>query len=167
LQTVNVTGLTIENLTVSGNTSLQSLSATSISSGTTNINNIFAHTGHTHNGGIGFTIDNGASVITTGFKGYVIVPCDAIIRSWTIVADASGSIEIDVWKDTYANYPPTVADSIAGTEKISLSSQQKNQDLSLTSWNTALSSGDILAFNVDSVSTVKRVTVIINVTKLN
>ena len=63
--------------------------------------------------------------------------------------------------DTYANYPPTVADTIAGTEKPTLSSVQKNQDLTLTTWTTAVAVGDILGFNVDSATTVTRVTVAI------
>ena len=72
---------------------------------------------------------------------------------------------IDVWKDTYANFPPTSADSITGSEKPTLSSAQKNQDLTLTTWTTAVSAGDILAFNVDSASTVTRVTLSIRANK--
>ena len=64
---------------------------------------------------------------------------------------------IDVWKDTFANYPPTVADTIAGSEKPTLSSQISNQDLNLTTWTTSVLAGDIIAFNVDSVSTVTKI----------
>ena len=65
---------------------------------------------------------------------------------------------IDLWKYTYANYPPTVADTIAGSEKPTLSSQIKNQDNALTTWTTSVSAGDIIAFNVDSASTVTKIT---------
>jgi hypothetical protein len=115
---------------------------------------------------VGLTIDGGGSAITTGIKGFIVVPFDATITGWTILADQSGDIVIDVWKDTYANYPPTVGDSIAGTEKPTLSSADKNQDNDLTSWTTSVSSGDILAFNVDSVSTVERVNLLINLTRV-
>jgi hypothetical protein len=81
------------------------------------------------------------------------------IIGWTILADQAGSIVVDVWKDTYANYPPTNADSIAGTEKPTLSSAQQSQDLSLTTWTTTVAAGDILAFEVESATTVTRVTV--------
>jgi hypothetical protein len=108
---------------------------------------------------INFIIDGGGAAITTGQKGHVEVPFAMTITGWTILADQSGSIVVDVWKDTYANFPPAVADTIAGTEKPTLSSAQKNQDLSLTTWTTAVAVGDVLAFNVDSAATVQRVTV--------
>jgi hypothetical protein len=108
---------------------------------------------------VNFIIDGGGSVITTGEKGQVELPFAMAITGWTILADQVGSIVVDVWKDTYANYPPTNADSIAGTEKPTLSSAQNNQDLSLTTWTTDVATGDILAFEVESATTVTRVTV--------
>ncbi len=116
-------------------------------------------------GSFGITIDGSGSAITTGNKGYVTIPYSGTITGWDILADQSGSIVIDVWKDTYANFPPTVADSIAGTEKPTLSSQQKNQDNTLTSWTTSVNAGDIIAFNVDSASTVTKVNLTIKITK--
>lgn len=112
-------------------------------------------------GSFGITIDGGGSAITTGQKGYVTIPYDMTITGWDILADQSGSIVIDVWKDTYANFPPIVGDSIAGTEKPTLSSAQKNQDTSLSTWTTSVSQGDIIGFNVDSAATVTRVTLVI------
>lgn len=114
---------------------------------------------------ITFIIDGGGSAITTGQKGHLEIPFNCIIKAWTLLADKSGSIVIDVWKDTYANFPPTVADTIAGSEKPTLSSAQKNQDLSLTTWTTTVNAGDILAFNVNSASTVTRVTLSLKVIK--
>jgi len=81
------------------------------------------------------------------------------------MSDQTGSIVVDVWKDTYANFPPTVADRIAGTERPTLSSATKNQDLSLSTWQTSVTSGDIIAFNVDSASTLTRVNLSIDITK--
>ena len=109
-----------------------------------------------------FVIDGGGSAITTGQKGHLVVPFNMTITGWDIFADQSGSIVVDVWKDTYANFPPTVADTIAGTEKPTLASAQKNQDLTLTTWATSLTKGDNLAFNVDSITTVQRVVVVLN-----
>lgn len=109
--------------------------------------------------GITFIIDGGGAVITTGEKGYVEIAFRMSIRGWTVVADQSGSIVVDIWKDSYANFPPTVADTITGTEKPTLAAAQRNQDLTLTTWTTTLAVGDILAFNVDSVATVTRVAV--------
>lgn len=112
---------------------------------------------------IGLVVDGGGSAITTGIKSYLRVPYDCVVTGWSLLADQSGSIVIDVWKDTYANYPPTVADTIAGTEKPTLSSATKNEDTSLSSWTTALSAGDVLGFNVDSVATVTRIQLSLNV----
>jgi hypothetical protein len=117
------------------------------------------------NGSFGITIDGGGSAITTGVKGYITIPYNCTITGWDIFSDVSGSIVVDVWKDTYANFPPTVADTIAGSEKPTLSSATKNQDNNLTTWTTSVSSGDIIGFNVDSASTLTRVNLIIKVSK--
>jgi len=98
-------------------------------------------------------------------KGYVTIPYSGTITGWDILGDQSGSIVIDVWKDTYATFPPSVADSIAGSEKPTLSSAQKNQDNALSTWTTAVTANDIVAFNVDSASTVTRVTLSIKITR--
>lgn len=114
--------------------------------------------------GFGITIDGGGSAITTGVKGYIPVPYTGTITGWTILSDVSGSIVIDVWKDTYANYPPTVADTIAGSEKPTISAATKGQDNSLSTWTTSVTAGDIIGFNVDSASTVTRVHLIVEMT---
>jgi hypothetical protein len=108
-------------------------------------------------------LDGGGQVISTGVKADVRIPYSGTISGWEIVANASGSIVIDVWKDTYANFPPTVADTITGTEKPTLSSATKNQDTTLSSWTTSVTAGDWLRFNVDSASTVTRVALAIQV----
>lgn len=109
----------------------------------------------------GITIDGGGSTITTGIKGDITIPFNCYIDSWYLTADQAGSIVIDVWKDIFANFPPSVADSIAGTEKPTLSSSTFNSDTNLTTWTSRLvSSGDVIRFNVDSVSTVTRVNLV-------
>lgn len=106
-------------------------------------------------GEISFRIDGGGSAITTGAKKiYVRVGYDCTITGWELVADQSGSISIDIWKDSFANFPPTVADTITAAAKPSLSSAQTNSSSSLTGWTTSLSAGDYLEINIDSASTV-------------
>jgi len=107
--------------------------------------------------GFSFCIDGGGSAITTGVKHYIPIPYAFTITGWDIVADVSGSIVVDVWKDTYANFPPVVGDTIAGSEKPTLSSAQKNQDLTLSTWTTSVAAGDVLGINVDSATTVTKV----------
>lgn len=113
------------------------------------------------------TLDGGGSVITTGVKADVRIPYTGVITGWEIVADVTGSIVIDVWKDTYGAFPPVVGDSIAGSEKPTLASQLTNSDDTLTTWGTAVTAGDWVRINVDSVSAVHRVTLAIQITASN
>lgn len=117
------------------------------------------------NSGIDITIDGGGSAITTGVKLDVELPFAGTWTAWRVFADQSGSIVLDIWKDTYANYPPTVADTITASAKPTLSSATKNQDTTLTGWTTSFSAGDTLRINVDSVATVTRVTLALRYTR--
>jgi hypothetical protein len=110
-------------------------------------------------GSIGITIDGGGSAITTGVKGYIVVPNSRTITGWYVVGAPSGSIVVDVWKASASI--PTVANTITGTEKPTLSSSQYNSDLSLSSWTTALVANDVIAFNVDSATTITKATIVI------
>ncbi len=110
-------------------------------------------------GSLNFVIDGGSSVITTGIKGFVEWGFNATVTGWTILADVVGDIVVDVWKDSYGNFAPTIADTIAGSERPTLVAAQKNQDLSLTSFQTTVLEGDIWAFNIDSISSIKKVTI--------
>lgn len=116
---------------------------------------------------VGLTIDGAGSVITTGTKGFVLVPKTGTIKSVTVLStDASataGSIVIDVWDAPYSSYPPTVANSIVASDPPTLSSANKSQDTTLTGWTTSVTKGDVLGFHVNSASTVTRVTLIIEI----
>jgi hypothetical protein len=120
---------------------------------------------HSNLASLTFVIDGGGSAITTGQKGHLEIPFACTITRVTMLADQSGSIVVDVWKDTYANFPPTDADSITASAPPTISGAQKSQDSTLTGWTKAISAGDILAFNVDSCTTIERVTISLRVTK--
>lgn len=114
---------------------------------------------------IPIVIDGGGSTITTGVKLDLPIPFDCVIMSQTMVSDQTGSIVVDIWSDKYGNYPPTVADSITASAKPTISSSNKTQDNTLAGWDTVLTAGDVLRINVDSVSTVQRVTLVLKVYK--
>jgi hypothetical protein len=81
-------------------------------------------------------------------------------------ADQTGNIVMDIWKDSYGNFPPTVADSICGpASKPTITAGVKYTDSTLAGWTKAIAAGDILAFNIDSASAVTRVTITLNVTR--
>lgn len=108
-------------------------------------------------------IDGNGAVISTGVAGDIEVPFDCTIIAGRLFANQSGSIEIDVWRDTYANFPPTVADSIVASAPLTITSAQNSQDTTLTGWTTSLTAGDILRYNVNSVTSIQRVTVSLTV----
>lgn len=88
--------------------------------------------------------------ITTGSKGYIEIPFNCIITGWVIMADRVGNIVVDIRRCRPDEFPTTT--SICGTEKPTLSSQQRAENMHLTTWDTNISTGDILEFVVDSVS---------------
>lgn len=110
-----------------------------------------------------FEKDGNGSVLATGIQGDSQVPFACTITGITVLADQSGSLVLDVWKDTYANYPPTVADTITAAAKPTLSTATKTTDTTLTGWTTALAAGDTIRFNLDSITTITRMTVILKV----
>jgi hypothetical protein len=114
---------------------------------------------------ITFVIDGGGSAITTGVKGYLEIPFACTITQATLLADVSGSIVIDVWKDTYANFPPVDAGSITASAPPTISAAVKSQDATLTGWTTSVSAGDILGFNVDSATTVTLATLSLKIAR--
>lgn len=120
-------------------------------------------------GGLGITIDGQGSALTTGVKGFLRAPYGGTITRVTLLSiDASatsGDIVMDVWKDSYANYPPTVADTITASAKPTLSSANKYEDATLTGWTTSFSAGDVFGFKIDSVSGLTKVILILHVTK--
>lgn len=102
--------------------------------------------------GFDLAINGNGYQIVPGLKIYRRIPFACTITEMTLLADRIGSIVIDIWKDTYGNYPPTDADSIVGSNPPTLSTAIKTTDTALTGWTTSLAAGDVLGFSVDSCS---------------
>lgn len=115
--------------------------------------------------GITTVLDGGGVVLTTGIKGWLRIPFACTINSVTMLADQSGSIVVDIWKDTYANYPPTVADTITASAKPTITTAIKSEDTTLTGWTVDVAAGDILMYNIDSVTTIEKLVLTLKVTK--
>jgi hypothetical protein len=109
-----------------------------------------------------YTIDGGGSAIVPGAKGQLNVPVNCTITGWVLTADQVGSAVVDVLTSTYAAFPTT--SSIAGSDKPTLATAQKNENLSVFAWDTSLTAGQQLQFNVDSASTVTRLNLTLLVT---
>lgn len=107
---------------------------------------------------IGLNIQNGATVITTGYKGLLFAPNGGTIRNYKIQSyeqntgnDITGSIQITVKKNG----------SAIGT--IVLDSEASRTQTDLSAWSsTTLSRGDKIEFIVDSATGVKNVHLSIN-----
>lgn len=110
-----------------------------------------------------FITTGGGSVISTGVAdGDLHLPV-CTIKAVRLTADQPGDIVVDIWKDTYANFPPTDADSITASAVPTLSSAQKYEDTTLSGWTTSVAEGDVLKFNVDSVATITAITVALKI----
>lgn len=115
---------------------------------------------------ITFIIDGAGAIYSNGIKGYIQVPFNCEIVSVTMLADRVGSTVIDIWKAPYETYPPLAANSICASAKPTITSAIKSTNDTLTGWTTAVTAGDVLAFNVDSVTTITRVTITLDVDRI-
>lgn len=122
-----------------------------------NINNI--------GGAIEVVFDNSGVEIEDNSHIEVLVPKAITITGAYAFADTSGSISVDVWKDTIANYPPTNADSICASAPITLSSATNSTDTTLTGWTTSVAALSVLKFVVESCTTITKCTIVLTFTR--
>ena len=110
---------------------------------------------------VDFVLDGNGSAITVGAKGALQVPFAGVIKAARLLADKTGSITVDIRKDSYANYSPNAGASITGATPPRIASGIKSEDTGLNGWVTEIASGDILSFNVTSASAVTKVTLVL------
>jgi hypothetical protein len=116
--------------------------------------------------GIAVYIGGAQSVILTGDSSVMLeVPFNCTIVSACLVVQPSGTMSIDIWKDTYDNYPPTDADSICPHHELLVTSGAKSMDGTLIGWTTSLVKGDIMIITADAVNTVQDAMVSLKVNK--
>lgn len=146
-------------------TQLAQISTASKVSATALTGNILGSGNASLTGQVEMIIGNGTDVISTGIQGDIRFPFAATITGVYLFADQDGDIIIDLWKDTFANFPPTVADTITASEKPTLSTSDTDSDTTLTGWTTSITAGDIIRVNVDSVATCTRVSLVLTFTR--
>lgn len=93
--------------------------------------------------GNGFPIDIGSKFPINCYFNCTIVEA-------TLLAREFGDISIELWKDTYGNYPPTASDKITGSSPLTLSSSNHTTDTALTGWTTSIIAGDVIIPNIVS-----------------
>lgn len=97
---------------------------------------------------IGISIGDGTNYVMAGDSGFVTVPYNMVITSWTLLANASGSYIVNTLASTYDTYP--VSSSITSTDIPSIQNNVKNRNLSVSLWTSSLNAGDILFFVVSA-----------------
>ena len=113
--------------------------------------------------GLEYTISNLGSALLTGVQPYITMPYAASITGATLVCSPSGSLTLDIWRCSYAQFDggsthPVSGDSITGGNPLTISSGTKATS-TLSGWNKSLNQGDIIAFNISSASGVTQATV--------
>jgi hypothetical protein len=103
--------------------------------------------------------DGGGNVIVPSIVRYLYIPFAATITGYALLADVSGSVTIDVWKEPVAGFPPGVGNSITGGNPMALTSAQSNIQTPIpSSWTVTVDAGDVLAFNLSACTSIKALT---------
>lgn len=109
---------------------------------------------------ISLTIDGQGSAIVAGSTRSITVPFQCVISSWSVTADASGSLAVHVSSSTFGNYP-TITNMTGAGNGPSLSSQSK-RGAAVSGWTqTTIDAGSVISFVVDSASTIKWATIVL------
>jgi hypothetical protein len=116
-----------------------------------------------------FVIGNGVDVLTPGLFVDIVVPFDCTINTGTLLCKESGSVVVDFFKCSFADYEvgvhPVSGDKITASAPLTVSTDEKVQDAVLTGWTLGLTKGQILRAYINSATTVKQVTAALQVTK--
>lgn len=104
-------------------------------------------------------VGDGVNDLTTGTKLTLFdLPAGTLV-GWTLGANASGSVVVDLKKNTFALWPATT--TITASSKPTLAAAQKNDAAALPGWTTTIAAGDAIDVVLDSVSGIKRITLVL------
>ena len=109
--------------------------------------------------------DGGGSVLSSGIRLDLPLDFNGTINQATLVGYPTGSLVVDVYKTTYAAFPGSTGQSITASAKPTMTGAIKYQDSTLTGWTTTITAGDILRYNIDSVSSTILATLALKVTR--
>jgi hypothetical protein len=119
-------------------------------------------------GAIEYVIDGGGNSVTTGIKGYLEVPFACTLTSAKMFFDTSAVARVDIYKDIYANYPPTSADTIissAGGDTTFSTSGVSATKFSATisnTWTKAVNANDVFGFEVEQNDNATQIIIVLN-----
>lgn len=104
-----------------------------------------------------------ATALTTAVnKVNTLMPYAGTILGVALLTEGGpGDCVVDIWKDTYLNFPPTSLDSITAAAKPTIVADTRYLDMTLTGWTTTITAGDVLRFSLASVSTFTSILVLL------
>jgi hypothetical protein len=103
--------------------------------------------------GFSYAISGGSSALTAGPKGFIEVPYDMSLSNVTILANVSGNINVSVYRGTYSQFPNINASGMLVRANLSLGFKVTQPT------SNTLNAGEILVFNVDSVTNTNHATI--------
>ena len=116
-------------------------------------------------GSIVAIFDGGGDALVADSFVDIPMPDDGTITAWTLLADQSGDVELDIRVDSFANFPPTGADSIVAAAPPEITADTKATSSTLTAWDTSLTAGDIMRVVVVSATDITKVTLYLTVNR--
>ena len=99
-------------------------------------------------GGLTMILDNGGTAFSSGTgcsSGSLIGfewPFSGSLQTATVITDNASNVEIQLWKDTFANWPPASTANICGTSPLRTASAKTLQVTTLTTWTACFAAGD-------------------------
>lgn len=153
-----------------------SLTATANFAGTGSASTI-AHSDHTHTVSLTVTKtlnfpfgdeDALGAVVATTSRRTISIPVGwgtCQLTRWRVLNDQSATVTVDVWKDTYANYPPVNADSISVSGTPGTSAAIKAESTNFTGWSTStFTGGDVITAAVEANNNAKFILLVLEFT---
>lgn len=112
---------------------------------------------------IQLVIDGSGNPPPLGSWGNFSIPFACTVTGWVLTADQAGSAVINVERGTFSGFPAN--SPITGGAPPTLASQIKAENLNVAGvWTTAMNAGDVIEFELLSVTTCTRLNLSLNIT---
>jgi len=109
---------------------------------------------------IGYIFDGGGSALTSGKAYTYFVPFACTITAWNMTVD-TGTATVDVWKVASGTAIPTITNTITASALPAIASGTALHSTTLTGWTTSVAANDIIAFNLNAVSSATKVSIVL------
>lgn len=112
-------------------------------------------------GFMSITFDGGGSAIVANSKWYGVIPYGCTLKSYYIVLDQSGSIQFDIWVDTFGTIPDN-GDTITNGHEPTVAGATSASDTDISDWgDVTMTATNQIVINVDSIATAQKATLVI------